>query len=176
MTGVEGGARRVVSLSVATAADRAALENLMQLYSYDWSELRSAGVGDDGRFADYPLAAYWEDDWRHPLLLRVDGRLAGFALVSGRSRLTGAPGVFDMAEFFVMRGYRRQGVGLAAASAALDRFNGPWEIRQRDENVAAIAFWRKVVDRYTGGRYREVRWNDEAWVGPVQMFTSAKAG
>jgi hypothetical protein len=38
-------------------------------------------------------------------LLRVEGRLAGFALVSRRSRLTGAAGVFDMSEFFVMRRY-----------------------------------------------------------------------
>jgi len=151
---------------------RAALDNMMQLYIYDWSELRPLELGDDGRFADYPLDAHWEDDWRHPLLLRVDGRLAGFALVSERSRLSGAAGVFDMAEFFVMRRYRRQGVGLAAASAAFDRFKGPWEIRQHDENSTATAFWRRVIDRYTSGSYREVRWHDSAWIGPVQMFSS----
>jgi len=161
-----------ISLSPGTKAERPAFDNLMQLYIYDWSELRPLDVTEDGRFADYPIDAYWVDDWRHPLLLRVDGRLAGFALVSERSRLTGAPGVFDMTEFFVMRRYRRQGVGLAAASAAFDRFRGPWEIRQRDENVAATAFWRRAIDRYTRGNYREVRWNDGAWIGPVQMFSS----
>jgi predicted acetyltransferase len=161
-----------ISLSPATKDERPALVNLMQLYSYDWSELRPLDVAGDGRFRDYPLDVYWQDDWRHPLLLRVDGRLAGFALVSERSRLTGASGVFDMAEFFVMRRYRRQGVGLAAASAAFDRFKGPWEVRQQDENAAATAFWRKVIDRYTRGSYREVRWNDGAWIGPVQMFSS----
>ena len=162
----------VISLSPASKAERPALDNLMQLYTYDWSELRLLDVGDDGRFPDYPLDAYWEDAWRHPLLLRVDRRLAGFALVSERSRLTGAPGVFDMAEFFVMRRFRRKGVGLAAASAAFDRFKGRWEIRQHDENTAATAFWRSAIDRYTGGSYREVRWDDDAWTGPVQMFTS----
>jgi predicted acetyltransferase len=160
-----------ISLSPATKAERAALDNLMQLYVYDWSEVRPMDVGDDGRFPDYPLEAYWQDAGRHPLLLRVDGRLAGFALVSEGSRLTGAPGVFDMAEFFVMRRYRRQGIGAVAAAAAFDRFKGPWEIRQRDENTAATAFWRRAVDRYTGGNYREVRWDDGAWVGPVQMFS-----
>jgi len=162
----------MISLGPATKAERAALDNLMQLYIYDWSELRPLDVADDGRFPDYPLDAYWKDAWRHPLLLRVDGRLAGFALVSARSRLTGAEGVFDMAEFFVMRRFRRKGVGLAAAAAAFDRFRGPWEIRQRDEATAATAFWRRAVDRYTGGSYREVRWNDPAWIGPVQMFSS----
>jgi predicted acetyltransferase len=162
----------MISLSAASKAERPALDNLMQLYIYDWSDLRPLDVGDDGRFPDYPLDAYWEDAGGHPLLLRVDGRLAGFALVSERSRLTGAPGVFDMAEFFVMRRFRRKGVGLAAASAAFDRFKGPWEIRQHDENTAATAFWRSAIDRYTGGSYREVRWDDRAWTGPVQMFSS----
>jgi len=96
-----------VSLSPATTAERPAIANLMQLYIYDWSELRPLDVADDGRFAEYPLDRYWEDAGHHPLLLRVDGRLAGFALVSARSRLSGATGVFDMAEFFVMRRYRR---------------------------------------------------------------------
>ena len=127
-------AEPVIALIPATKAERPALDNLMQLYIYDSSELRLLDVADDGRFPDYPLDAYWEDAGRHPLLLRVDGRLAGFALVSEGSRLTGAPGVFDMAEFFVMRRFRRKGVGLAAASAAFDRFKGPWEIRQHDES------------------------------------------
>ena len=160
-----------ISLSTAAKADRVTLENLMQLYIYDWSELRPLDVGGDGRFEADALDTYFEDDWRHPLLLRVDGRLAGFALVSRRSRLTGAAGVFDMSEFFVMRRYRRKRVGLAAA-AAFDHFKGPWEIRQQDGNVVATAFWRRAVDRYTRGNYREVRWNDGAWVGPGQMFTS----
>ena len=144
----------------------------MQLYSYDWSELGPLDVGDDGRFADYALDGYWLEDWRHPFLLRVDGKLAGFALILGRSRLTGMAGVFDMAEFFVMRRYRRKGVGLAAATGAFDRFQGPWEIRQRPENVAATAFWRRVIGEYTGGKYEEVYWKDPAWTGPVQRFST----
>jgi predicted acetyltransferase len=165
----------MISLRPAAADERAALENLMQLYCHDWSELLPLDVGDDGRFDPYPLDAYWHDEQCHPLLLRVDGKLAGFALVSARSRLTGAAGVFDMAEFFVLRRYRRQGVGTAAARAAFERFRGPWEVRQRDENVEATAFWRRAINRYTGGRYQEVRWDDAAWTGPVQTFSSAPA-
>jgi predicted acetyltransferase len=118
----------MISLDPASTAERPVLENLFQLYAYDWSELGWLEVGRNGRFAEPSLASYWQDDDRHPFLIRVDGRLAGFALVTARSRLTGAAGVFDMAEFFVMRKYRRRGVGFAAASAAFDRFTGRWEI------------------------------------------------
>jgi hypothetical protein len=37
------------------------------------------------------------------LLIRVDGRLAGFALVQERSRLTGDEAVREVAELLVMR-------------------------------------------------------------------------
>jgi predicted acetyltransferase len=76
-----------------------------------------------------------------------------------------------MAEFFILRRYRRQGVGARAARAVFDRFPGAWQVRQRPENAAAIAFWRRVIDRHTAGRFREVLWNDERWQGPVQFFT-----
>jgi len=162
----------MISLDPAGAAERPVLENLFQLYAYDWSELGWLDVGRDGRFADPSLDSYWRDDDHHPFLIRVDGRLAGFVLVVARSRLTGVAGVFDMAEFFVMRKYRRQGVGLTAASAAFARFPGRWEIRQRDQNVGATAFWRRVIARFTAGSYVETRNDDALWVGPVQTFTS----
>jgi len=160
----------MISSDPAAEHERGTLANLLQLYSYDWSELNSIDVGNDGRFDDYPIDAYWRDDWRHPFLIRVDGKLAGFALVSGQSRLTGANCVYDMAEFFVMRRYRRNGVGLAAASALFDRFKGPWEVRQRPSNVVATAFWRRAIGNYTNGNYREDIWNNAAWIGPVQTF------
>ncbi len=102
------------------------LENLAQFYSYDFSEVLEMYVDEDGRFGDVDLTPYWVDEWRHPFLLRVDDKLAGFALISERSKITGKSGVFDMTEFFVLRRFRRHGVGRAAAFAAFDRFGGPW--------------------------------------------------
>ena len=81
-----------------------------------------------------------------------------------------------MAEFFVMRKYRRQGVGRTAACAVFDRFTGAWEIRQRQDNLDATAFWRRTIAGYTGGQYREVQWNDGTWTGPVQLFSSERSG
>jgi predicted acetyltransferase len=159
-------------LRLAAEEERAALENLVQLYSYDWSEIGHFDVAEDGRFKAMDLAPYWLDEWRHPFLLRIDDQLAGFALIHERSRLTGKTGVFDMAEFFVMRRFRRQGVGLAAAFASFDRFKGPWEVRQRDENVAATTFWRRAIGDYTAGNYQEARWNSSEWIGLVQTFST----
>ena len=163
----------MVSLVPVTQASRVALDNLMQLYVHDWSELLPLDVGSDGRFGAPSLEAYFREDDHHAFLIEVDGHLAGFVLVVARSRITGTAGVHDMAEFFVLRRYRRQGVGLAAAATAFARFAGRWEVRQRDENVAATTFWRRAIDRFTAGRFQEARQNDDHWTGLVQTFTSA---
>lgn len=162
-----------LSLNRALATDRPLLDRLMQLYCYDWSPLVGLDVDAEGRFTGVDLDPYWGDDWHHPFVLRIEGRPVGFALVLGRSRLTGTVGVHDVAEFFVMRRYRRQGVGYAAARAVFDAFRGPWEVRQREENVEATRFWREAIGRYTAGAYTEVRYDEPAWKGVVQRFTTA---
>ena len=130
-------------------------------------------VGDDGRFRVPPIDDYWSDPRRHPFLLRVDGTLAGFALVQERSRLSGDESVADMAEFFVLRRFRRRGVGERAAAWLFDRFPRVWEVRQKLENRAATAFWRRAIGRYSGGNFEELVLDDERWRGPVQRFDSS---
>lgn len=168
--------RAGLSFDRASSHERVVLENLAQLYSYDFSEVLDMHVGADGRFGGVELAAYWVDEEKHPFLLRVDGELAGFALLSARSKITGKSGVFDVTEFFVLRRFRRRGVGRAAAFAAFDRFEGPWEVRQREENPNATAFWRRTIDEYTHGDYVETRWVRPQWSEIVQTFSTTSSG
>ena len=153
------------------AGEQAVLRHLIDLYAYDFSPLLGLDVGDDGRFAFRDLTPFWTDDWRHPFFIRVGDKLAGFALVEDRSRLSGATGVRDMAEFFVLRKYRRLGIGERAARLIFQRLPGRWEVRQRAQNSEASAFWRRVIGRYTGGRFDDLTWDDTCWRGPVQRFT-----
>lgn len=162
-----------VQVTGADLHEQARLAGLFELYAYDFSEILDLDVGDDGRFQPPPLDAYWTDPTHHPFLIRVDEKLAGFALVQERSRLTGNDGVRDVAEFFVMRRYRRHGVGVHAASFLFDQFRGPWEVRQKPENHHATAFWRNAIARYTNGQFEDAVWNDDRWRGPVQRFDSA---
>lgn len=148
----------------------ATLENLFELYAYDFSETEELEVGRDGRFRARALDVYFTDGRRHPLFIEVGDRLAGFALVHHFSHLTDDETRWDVGEFLVLRRYRRSGVGTRAAALVFDRFPGRWEVRERTKNVSATAFWRRAIARYTGGRYEETSWNDERWRGPVQMF------
>ena len=143
------------------------LLQLWELYLYDFSVLDGADVDDDGRYGSSPyLGEYWRDPRRHPYFVRVDGKLAGFALVHRHGRLIDDPDVTRTSEFFVMRKYRRRGVGELVATRIFDRFPGRWEVWEIERNVAAQAFWRRVIGRYTGGRFEEQIVDGR----PVQLF------
>jgi predicted acetyltransferase len=98
----------------------------------------------------------------------------GFALVQPGSYLSADPSVFDMAEFFVLRRYRRKGVGECVAAWLFDRFAGTWEVREKANHTAAIAFWRRTIGRYTGDRFEDFALDDERWHGQVQRFDSKR--
>lgn len=163
-----------VQCSPAGPEDHQRLLALLQLYAYDFSEILPLEVAEDGRFHVPSVTANLTDPDHHAFLIRVDSRLAGFALVRPSSYLTGDAGVFDMAELFVMRRHRHRGVGEHVASWLFDRFRGPWEVRQRAENQAATAFWRRTIFRYADGQFEELLLDDERWRGPVQRFDSAR--
>jgi predicted acetyltransferase len=156
----------------AELSEKETLRNLFQLYAYDFSEVLPADVDATGRFKVPSLEVYWNEPSRFPFLLRVDARLAGFALVHQKSHLSGADDVWDMAEFFVLRRHRRAGVGLRAAHILFEAHAGAWEVRQRAANVAATSFWRRAIAAFTAGSFTEELVDDERWKGPVQRFTS----
>jgi predicted acetyltransferase len=116
------------------------LENLLELYTHDFSEFREFELGENGRF-DYPYR--WFGPGRHPFLVRVDGKLAGFVLVVQGD-------VWDMTEFFVVRGCRRRGVGSNIAHQVWQRFPGSWQVRVMESNEPARHFWERAISKFTG--------------------------
>jgi predicted acetyltransferase len=55
-----------------------------------------------------------------------------------------------MAEFFVIRGYRRRGFGTQVTHELWRRFPGLWEIRVMRSNVPAYQFWARAISVFTG--------------------------
>lgn len=164
-----------MEIHVATVArdEKPILRNLLELYLYDTSDLDGCDVGTSGLFGYNHLDHYWVEPERHPFLIRVDGALAGFALVNRHSYLTTEGARWCMAEFFVMRRYRGRGVGASAAASVFDRLPGPWEVCQTAANVGAQAFWRKTIHRYTQGQFEETLLTDGRWAGPILTFDNA---
>ena len=163
-----------VEIALAKPEERGVLENLFQLYVHDfteqWAGEARGEIGEDGLFEPYPLDPYWCDDGCVPLLLRRDGRLAGFALLN-RTGHAGPPVDRNVAEFFVLRKHRRSGLAQAAAHGIFSRYPGQWEAAVARRNLAALAFWRRAVAAHPGVRdIEELTHGPPVWDGPVLRF------
>ena len=165
-----------VCVQHAALDEKLVLRHLLELLQYDLSGIEDADVDATGLYGYQYLDHYWTDAERHPFLVRVNENLAGFVLVSGHTCLAGDPNAKAISEFFVMRKYRGRGVGEQAAKCVFDLFPGTWEVRELAENPGAQEFWRKVIDRYTGGRFDEYVLDDECWRGSVQVFETTSRG
>ncbi|HLJ89755.1 MAG TPA: GNAT family N-acetyltransferase, partial [Candidatus Angelobacter sp.] len=116
------------------------LANLLELYAHDFSEFHALELGPDGRFGYKSLPLYWVESTRHPFLVRLNGKLAGLVLVKRGSEISKNEMIWDMAEFFVARGYRRRGVGAEIAHEVWRRFPGLWEVRVMEANFVGHRF------------------------------------
>jgi|SRR5580698_8653736 predicted acetyltransferase len=155
----------------AAAEEEQILANLLELYAHDFSEFHDLEIGADGRFGYKYLPLYWSDPGRHPFLVKTDGHLAGLILVKRGPSVFGDHVVWDMAEFFVLRAYRRRGIGTRMAHEVWRRFEGAWEVRVMQSNVAANHFWAQAVAIFAGERIDPVsiEKGDERWA--VYRFT-----
>ncbi|WP_437599505.1 GNAT family N-acetyltransferase [Sorangium sp. So ce590] len=146
-----------VVLDEAISSDALLLSNLIELYIHDLSDVfPGIELMADGRFGYDKLPLYWsERDRRFAFVLRCGGRVAGFVLATRGSPAAADPDVLDIAEFFVLRRYRRSGVGRRAAVLLWQRIPGKWTVRVSEGNAGALAFWRGVVAEFTNGAATE---------------------
>lgn len=159
-----------IEISEAVPSDEPILANLLSLYLHDFSEVLGGLPRPDGRFEYNYLPAYFVEPNRTALLIRVNGALGGFAMVSRGSIVTGSPDTWDLCEFFVVRGLRRKGVGCKAASAVFSRFGGDWEVRVLERNTGAMEFWPHAVRQHTDGEFEKRSWENDLGSWTVFQF------
>lgn len=142
---------------------------LMNLYNYDFSEFEYTDINDYGYFNYSYTDHLWTESNRYPFFIRVDGKLAGFIIVKNNSeqrlRYIDDKNAHHINEFFVMKKYRRNGVGSFAAKAAFDKFRGKWEVCQLPNNLPARKFWKSAISEYTQNDYQEHGNENDEWVG-----------
>jgi predicted acetyltransferase len=158
----------MVTIAPITPEDGVLLGNLLELYIHDLSAIFvDVRLGADGRFGYQDLPSYLSGSRdRFAFLIQCDQAVAGFVLARRGSPVADDPDVLDVAEFFVLRRFRANGVGRSAAKLLWDNLRGAWTIRASTANPSAVAFWRSVVGRYTGNAARESerRVGSKAWV------------
>jgi predicted acetyltransferase len=143
-----------IEIIPARVEQKSVVANLLELYEHDFSAFLDLEIGPDGRFGYRNLDLYWTQPDRHPFLVYVHHRLAGFALIA--EILCGVPAkrVWDVAEFFILRGYRRRGIGTEIGHRLWRRFPGLWEVRVMTSNEPACRFWQRAIASFAGEEIR----------------------
>ena len=162
-----------VELRPVPQSEKSTLWRLMQLYLYDFTEFEPCDIGRDGEYKYPYFDNYWTEPGRHAFYIMVEGQIAGFVLLCGWTVLPENKSGMSIAEFFVMRRYRRRGVGQEAARKAFALFPGRWEVRETKHNYPAQQFWRRLINEYMSGAYQEKVLDNDQWRGPIQSFDNS---
>jgi predicted acetyltransferase len=129
------------------------LQNLFEHYLHDMAEWFQFDYGPYGRYG-MDMATYWNNGveaW----IPYVGDIPIGFALVGSAQAFIGDAEAKDVDEFFVVRRYRRNGVGRDFARYIWDVYRGRWLVRVFQGNVPALPFWRGAIAEYSDHAFRE---------------------
>jgi predicted acetyltransferase len=74
-----------------------------------------------------------------------------------------------MAEFFVLRSFRRQALGRTMLAAILARHSGRWHIANQTANSGAAGFWSRAVPP-RGSTVSPLRFDGDDWT--LRAFTA----
>jgi predicted acetyltransferase len=104
------------------------------------SEFREPSITVNGRYRDDRMRTYfaYDEHWAYQILHHGD--LAGFALIRKSE-----PETYLIGEFFILSEFRKRGVGIAAVTELLRKFDGNWRIPFQTENSKAAKFWRQTI-------------------------------
>lgn len=149
-----------ISIELIDQKDQELLKSML----YDYQKEMLGGDPPEYKYLD----SYWQKVDRFPYFIKVDGKIAGFALVNGYN-LVIEDGK-NIAEFYVLKEYRKSGVGKEAARLVYNSFPGKWENRQIVENPYAHSYWQRLIAEFTNNEFEEIEMDNDKWHGWIQTF------
>ncbi len=121
------------------------LRRLLADYLVELTTFEIAGADREAAPSYHSLPLYWSECDRFPVLIRIEEEVAGFALMRREPRESTVD--WQLAEFCVLPGHRKQGVGQAAIERLFGQSPGRWELEVLVANTPAVAFWKKCLER-----------------------------
>lgn len=148
-----------ISLKRITEKQRSILENLFPYYVYDMTEFMKWPPNENGQYTFTPstLDLYWQKSDHIPYFIYADNELAGFVLV----RIYDETQRYDIEQFFVLRKFKRNGIGKKALEQIVKLYPGSWQIRVLLENTGALQFWKSAVTNIVGNQFSLTKEKDD---------------
>lgn len=129
------------------------LQRLLELYVYDFTEYMDFDLNEEGLYT-YPLDDYFNKSGYYAYFIISKAVFCGFALIKKQLN-NDCREYFTVGEYFVLKKYRRLGIGKEVANRLFEQFPGHWLIYQSEKNIPAQTFWKKVISEYTNGNLIE---------------------
>lgn len=122
--------------------------NLVNLQFHDLSEFRNNfDILEDGRFVwNFPGCFAPDNQYHHPLLILFENKIVGFLIFSdfkGKHQEVD----FQLVEMFVLKMYRRKGIGKNAIEMIFDKYKGKYHLDVAENNIPALKFWKKYYQK-----------------------------
>ncbi|MGE3317917.1 MAG: GNAT family N-acetyltransferase [Candidatus Berkiella sp.] len=140
----------------ATLDDYPIIQNMGRFYVYDMSEYVKDGdwaIPQNGLYECIDFKKYWLDENAWPFLIHYQQELAGFVIVDKKGADPKTD--YNMAQFFILRRFKGQGVGKHIAKMCFNQFKGRWEVMVIPNNSGAYQFWKRTIKEYSTGKYTE---------------------
>nr|WP_315473052.1 GNAT family N-acetyltransferase [uncultured Undibacterium sp.] len=120
--------------------DKLTIWNLFQFYCYDTSNYDGYDVESNGLYSmsESYFSQYWTEPVWRAHVLRVDGAIAGFALIEPSDAVSGG---MEIADLFIMSRFRRRGIAKEVVLHFMTRRVVPWTVVVYDDAADAKAFW-----------------------------------
>jgi predicted acetyltransferase len=127
------------------------LYRLLQFSLYDGSQYIDNELNDDCLYDYKWFNNYFTDDNRDAFFIKDDNNYIGFVMVNENLKFNKSGKC--IAEFLVIPRYRRCHIGKRVAYDIFNMYDGLWEVQPMENNPAAYAFWKNIINEYTNGNY-----------------------
>ena len=163
-----------ITVVPAKPEEKTLVANLLQLYLHDFSEVEALEINEEGVFDYRAFESFWNQPDHYIFIARYENRAVGFAFVQRgfhhEKKDRHDEQLIDMVEFFVLRRYRRKGVGYAMALHCFHTFPGKWQVRTDEANPGGAAFWKRVITDFSKHRFEA--FHPIAFPGTTYYFES----
>jgi predicted acetyltransferase len=144
-----------IEIELVKKEEKEILRNLLEKYSYEFSQWENTDVNNSGLYGYNYLDNYWQQENHFPYFIKVNSRLAGFVLVNDYDEINIKTN-YVVAEFCILYKYRRNGVGKYAAQYIFNQHRGKWQLKYHPKNIVSKEFWNKIICEITDGNYEIV--------------------
>lgn len=134
-----------IGLCWADKKEKQLMINMFSLYLHDLSEYTDhLYMDENGLFQCHDIDLFWDNEKYIPYFITIGKQVIGFVILLRGHQAVLDNYDFDFYELFILRQYRKMGIGKFIAQMVFELHPGLYNVSVLIRNTRAINFWRKL--------------------------------